>query len=99
MLPSQSPKSHEEYPSIYKPYGGLLQFHLETIDCRWIQPLQTIPRFSSNKMYTTMDAACYQMREASVLVEIWKTNLEYVSLSNSIPHNNVITSICLLVGP
>jgi hypothetical protein len=46
-----------------------------------------------------MDAACYQMREASVLVEIWKTNLEYVSLSNSIPHNNVITSICLLVGP
>jgi hypothetical protein len=68
-----------------------IAIHLETIYCRWIQPLQTIPRFSSNEMYTTMDAACYQMREASVLVEIWKTNL-YVSLSNSIPNSNVITS-------
>ncbi len=68
-----------------------IAIHLETIYCRWIQPLQTIPRFSSNEMHTTMDAACYQMREASLLVEIWKTN-PYVSLPNSIPSNNVINS-------
>jgi hypothetical protein len=57
-----------------------IAIHLETIYCRWIQPLQTIPRFSSNEMYTTMDAACYQMREASVLVEIWKTKSVRLSL-------------------